>query len=116
MNGLKIVSLKKSTSASKSCFLICSYFDKISVIIRTVEVQHRFPPGKRGEQAVAGIFQKSNSWVLATGMTRFLKNRVDFQQSYLIFFGPKKRNIRSLETFKKGKLIRILRGIDWRGP
>ena len=32
------------------------------------------------------------------------------------FYGPKSRNIRSCGTFKKGKMFRILRGIDWRGP
>ena len=45
---------------------------------------------------------------LATRMTEFFKklggkSRVDFRQSYLICFGPKKRNIRSCGTFKKEK-------------
>ena len=49
-----------------------------------------------------------------TGMTRFKKvggkNRVDFWQSYLIFLGPKKRNIRWFLTFKKGKNVQNCAG------
>ena len=47
-----------------------------------------------------------------TGMTKLKKSRVDFWQSYLIFLGPKKRNIASFGTFKKGKMFEISWGID----
>ena len=42
---------------------------------------------------------------VVTGMTNFFKSRVDFWQSYLIFYGPKKRNIRWFLTFKKEKNV-----------
>ena len=44
------------------------------------------------------------------------KKRVDFSQSYLIFYGPKNRNIWWFLAFKKGKMFRISRRIDLWGP
>ena len=46
------------------------------------------------------------------GMTKFLKSLVDLGQSYRTFFEPKKRNMRSFCTFKKGNMLTLSWGID----